>query len=48
MMRESDGKDYDRGLITREEWRERNSLDREGDGEFKLDFNTLSLPLDED
>lgn len=47
-MRESDGKDYDRGLITREEWRERNDLEREGDGEFKLDFNTLSLPLDED
>ena len=48
MKREADGKDYDRGLVTREEWRERNGFEREGDGEFKLDFNTLSLPLDED
>jgi len=46
---ESDRKNYESELISREEWRERNGYDREVDGELKVDMrglNGLQLPFD--
>jgi len=45
--READRKDWEAGLITLEEWRERNGFEENPTGEFKLDINRLSLPVDE-
>jgi len=47
MKRDADRKDWDSGLITMQEWRERNGFDENPQGDFKLDLNRLSLPLDE-